>query len=87
MVKLTNKASESHETWSFLYKVYEESNKIIDDMLAKKSKDGEPIGMCQVSISIAKEQTENTVKPIDLGGAKGIKKRDCTYKSRQRPKT
>ena len=87
MVKLTNKASESHETWSFLYKVYEESNKIIDDMLTKKSKDGEPIEMCQVSILIVKEQIENTVKPIDLGGAKGIKKRDCTYKRRKRLKT
>ncbi|WJX62436.1 hypothetical protein P8452_47433 [Trifolium repens] len=33
MVKLTNRASETHEGYTFLSKVYEESNKIID-MLA-----------------------------------------------------
>jgi len=36
MLKLTNRASESHETYTYLSKVYEESSKIVDDMLTKK---------------------------------------------------
>jgi hypothetical protein len=72
MVKLTNRASETHEGYTFLSKVYEESNKIID-MLAKKPMDEESIGMCHVSIS------------IENGEAKGIKKRECSNKSNKRP--
>jgi zinc finger SWIM domain-containing protein 3 len=74
MVKLTNRASETHEGYTFLSKVYEESNKIID-MLAKKPMDEESIGMCHVSIS------------IENGEAKGIKKRECSNKSNKRPKS
>jgi hypothetical protein len=45
MLKLTNRASESHETYTYLSKVYEESSKIVDDMLTKKYVDGESSGM------------------------------------------
>ncbi|XP_058785000.1 protein FAR1-RELATED SEQUENCE 5-like [Vicia villosa] len=51
MIKLTNRASESHETYTFLSKVYEESSKIIDDMLAKEYVDEKSSGMVHVSIS------------------------------------
>lgn len=36
MIKLTKKDSETHEPYTFFTKVFEESNKIIDYMLAKK---------------------------------------------------
>ncbi|KAJ1417260.1 FAR1-related protein [Sesbania bispinosa] len=87
MIKLTDKASQSHETYTFLSKVCEESNKIIDVMLAKKSMGGESIGKCDVSISIANEKIDNNVNNIDFGGAKGIKKRDCSFKGTKQPKS
>jgi len=71
MIKLTNKASETHETCTFLSQVFEESSKIIDDMLGKKYVDGESGGMVHVSISIANDETDN----VDtVGMTKGIKK-------------
>lgn len=87
MVKLTNKASESHETYTFLSKVYEESTKIIEDMLAKKPTDGESIEMCHVSISIANDKSNTNVSTIELDGAKGIKKKDGSYKGNKRSKS
>jgi len=74
MVKLANKASKSHETYTFLSKVYEESDKIIDDMLAKKFVGVESIEMCHVSIPIAMEKIDNNVHTLDVGGEQGIKK-------------
>jgi hypothetical protein len=86
-VKLSNRASESHETYTFLSKVYEESHKIVEDMLTKKSMDGESIGMSHVSISIANEKTDQNVDTVDLGGAKAIKSRDCLDRTKKRHPT
>lgn len=75
-VKLTNRASESHETYTFLYKVYEESNKMINDMLAKKSMEGKTIGMYNISIRtllILLKQKEP--------------KKIYSYRSKKRPKS
>ena len=84
MVKLTNKASETHETYTFLSKVYEESSKIIDDMLAKKYVDGESGGMVHVSISVANDEIDN----VDtVGMAKGIANRECSRKQKKRYKS
>ena len=74
MVKLINRASKSHETYTFLSKVFEESDKIIDDMLAKKFVGVESIEMCHVSIPIAMEKIDNNVHTLDVGGEQGIKK-------------
>jgi formylmethanofuran dehydrogenase subunit E-like metal-binding protein len=58
-------------------KVCEESNKIIDDMLAKKYVDGE----VHVSISIGNDEIDN----VDtVGMARGIKARHCSRKGRKR---
>ncbi|KAJ1375774.1 FAR1 DNA-binding domain [Sesbania bispinosa] len=55
---------------------------------AKKSMDGgESMAMCDVSISLANGSIDNNVNTIDFGGAKGIKKRDCSYKSKKQPKS
>ena len=80
-----NKASETHETYTFLSKVYEESNKIIDDMLAKKYVDGgESGGMVHVSISIANDEIDN----VDtVGMAKGIANRESSRKQKKRYKS
>uniref|UniRef100_A0A1S2Y170 Protein FAR1-RELATED SEQUENCE 5-like n=2 Tax=Cicer arietinum TaxID=3827 RepID=A0A1S2Y170_CICAR len=85
MIKLTNRASESHESYVFLSKVYEESNKIIDDMLAKIYVNEESSRMIHVSISIANDEIDNNLDT--LGCAKGIKKRDCSHQNKKRPKS
>ncbi|CAK8574551.1 unnamed protein product [Lathyrus sativus] len=73
IIKLINRALESYETYTFLSKVYEESSKIVDDMLAKKYVNGESSGMVHVFISITNDKVDN----VDtVGMAKGIKKRD-----------
>ncbi|KAJ1426665.1 FAR1 DNA-binding domain [Sesbania bispinosa] len=82
-----DRASKSHETYTFLSKVCEESNKIINVMLAATSMGGESMGKCDVSISIANEKIDNNVNNIDFGGAKGIKKRDSSHKGKKRPKS
>ncbi|WJX30659.1 hypothetical protein P8452_19175 [Trifolium repens] len=74
MVRLTNKASKSHETCTFLSKVYEESHKIIDDMLAKKFVGGESLEMCHAPVAIDNEKNDNNVDTVDVGGENGIKK-------------
>ncbi|CAJ2638775.1 unnamed protein product [Trifolium pratense] len=74
MVKLINKASKSHETYAFLSKVYEETDKIIDDMLAKKFVGGESLELCHASVSIGNEKNDNNMDTVDVGGEKGIKK-------------
>ncbi|WJX50229.1 hypothetical protein P8452_36563 [Trifolium repens] len=62
-------------------KVCEESNKIIDDMLAKKYVDGELDGEVHVSISIGNDEIDN----VDtVGMARGIKARHCSRKGRKR---
>jgi zinc finger SWIM domain-containing protein 3 len=61
MVKLANGASVTHETCSYLSKVYEESSKIVENMLAKNSMDKESIGMRTVSISISGGEIESNV--------------------------
>ncbi|GAU23100.1 hypothetical protein TSUD_184010 [Trifolium subterraneum] len=76
MVKLINRASETHETYTFMSKVYEESGKIVENMLAKKSTDVESIGIPHVSISISTGEIDNNVDTIDVGGPRGIKKKD-----------
>ncbi|XP_039686277.1 protein FAR1-RELATED SEQUENCE 5-like [Medicago truncatula] len=75
LLKLINRASESHETYTFLSKVYEESNKTVNDMLSKKYLDGESSGMVHVSISIANDEVDNNIDTV--GKAKGIKTKDC----------
>ncbi|WJX88171.1 hypothetical protein P8452_70284 [Trifolium repens] len=85
LIKLINKASGDHETYTFLSKVSEESNKIIDDILAKRRVDGESSGVVHVSISIANDLIENNVDTV--GGAAGIKKRDCSHNKKKRPKS
>jgi hypothetical protein len=81
MIKLTNKSSETHETYTFMSKVCEESSKIIDDMLAKKHVDGELDGEVHVSISIGNDEIDN----VDtVGMARGIKARHCSRKGRKR---
>ncbi|KAJ1380296.1 hypothetical protein SESBI_46143 [Sesbania bispinosa] len=45
------------------------------------------MGSCDVSITIANENIDNNGINIDFGGAKGIKKRDCSYKAKKRPKS
>ncbi|XP_024626876.2 protein FAR1-RELATED SEQUENCE 5-like [Medicago truncatula] len=82
LLKLTNRASESHETYTFLSKVYEESSKIVNDMLSKKYLDGESSGMVHVSISIANDEVDNNIDTV--GKAKGIKTKDCPRKSKKR---
>jgi hypothetical protein len=77
MIKLTNKSSETHETYTFMSKVCEESSKIIDDMLAKKHVDGE----VHVSISIGNDEIDNVAT---VGMARGIKARDCSRKGKKR---
>lgn len=52
MIRLINKVSETHETYTFLSKYFEASNNIIDDMLAKNYMDEESNGTVRVSISI-----------------------------------
>jgi zinc finger SWIM domain-containing protein 3 len=84
MIRLINKASGDHETYTFLSKVSEESNKIIDDILAKRRVDGESSGVVHVSISIANDEIEKNVDTV--GGAAGIKKRDCSHNKKKRPK-
>ncbi|CAL5201418.1 unnamed protein product [Lathyrus oleraceus] len=74
MVKLINKASESHETYTFLSKVYEESDKTIDDMSAKRFVGGESLEMRHASISIGNEKINNNVETVDVDGEKSIKK-------------
>ncbi|CAJ2663636.1 unnamed protein product [Trifolium pratense] len=85
MIKLINKASVDHETYTFLSKVSEESNKIIDDILEKKHVDKEASGVVHVSISIANDEIENNVDTV--GGAADIKKRDCSHKKKKRAKS
>ncbi|CAK8544078.1 unnamed protein product [Lathyrus sativus] len=85
MIKLTNRAFESHETYTFLSKVYEESNKIVDDMLTKKYVDIESSGKVHVSISIENKEIDN--KADTTCGAKGIKKRDCSRNNKKRDKS
>ncbi|GAU41201.1 hypothetical protein TSUD_26260 [Trifolium subterraneum] len=85
MIKLINKASGDHETYTFLSKVSEESNKIIDDILAKKHVDGEVSGVVHVSISIANDEIENNVDTV--GRPVGIKKRHCSDNKKKRPKS
>ena len=85
LLKLTNRASEFHETYTFLSKVYEESSKIVNDMLSKKYPDGESSGMVHVSISIANDEVDNN-KDI-VGKAKGIKTKDCPRKTKRRYKS
>jgi hypothetical protein len=85
MIRLINKASGDHETYTFLSKVSEESNKIIDDILAKRRVDGESSGVVHVSISIANDEIEKNVDTV--GGAAGIKKRDCSHNKKKRPKS
>jgi zinc finger SWIM domain-containing protein 3 len=77
MIKLTNKSSETHETYTFMSKVCEESSKIIDDMLAKKHVDGE----VHVSISIGNDEIYNVAT---VGMTRGIKARDCSGKGKIR---
>ncbi|KAK2414888.1 hypothetical protein QL285_037425 [Trifolium repens] len=85
MIKLINKASCDHETYTFLSKVSEESNKIIDDILEKRRVDGESSGVVHVSISIANDEIENNVE--NVGVPAGIKKRDCSHNKKKRPKS
>ncbi|KAJ1432833.1 hypothetical protein SESBI_06369 [Sesbania bispinosa] len=77
--------------WAYVKKTFtavcEESNKIINVMLAATSMGGESMGKCDVSISIANEKIDNNVNNIDFGGAKGIKKRDSSHKGKKRPKS
>jgi zinc finger SWIM domain-containing protein 3 len=81
MLKLTNKSSETHETYTFMSKVCEESGKIIDDMLAKKHVDGELDGEVRVSISIGKDEIDNMET---VGMTRGIKARHCLRKGKKR---
>ncbi|CAI8583438.1 unnamed protein product [Vicia faba] len=74
IVKLINKASESHETYTFLSKVYEESDRTIDYMLAKKFVAGESLDMRHASMSIGNEKIDSNVETVDVGGEKSIKK-------------
>jgi hypothetical protein len=62
-------------------KVCEESNKIIDDMLAKKYVDGELDGEVHVSISIGNDEIDNVAT---VGMARGIKAQDCSRKGKKR---
>ncbi|XP_024625265.1 protein FAR1-RELATED SEQUENCE 5-like [Medicago truncatula] len=84
-IKLANRASESHETYTFLSKVYEESSKIVEDMLANKCVDGESSGMVQVTISLGNDKTQNNVETVVK--AKGIKKLDCSRSTKKRAKS
>jgi zinc finger SWIM domain-containing protein 3 len=84
MIRLINKASGDHETYTFLSKVSEESNKIIDDILAKRRVDGESSGVVHVSISIANDEIDN----VDMVGmAKGIKRLETSRGKRKREKS
>ncbi|XP_058721616.1 protein FAR1-RELATED SEQUENCE 5-like [Vicia villosa] len=74
MVKLIHKASKSHETYTFLSKVYEESDKTIDDMLTKKFVGGESLETRHASVSIGNEKIDNNVETVDVDGEKSIKK-------------
>ena len=87
MVKLTNRGSETHETYRFLSKVYEESSKIVEDMLANKRTGGESIGTCHVSISITNGEIDNNVNTTVSVEPKAIKKKECSCKSNKRPKS
>jgi len=71
----------------FLSKVCEESNKIIENMLANKRTDGESIGPCHVSISITNGETDNNVNTTDSVEPKGIKKKECSCKSNKLPQS
>jgi zinc finger SWIM domain-containing protein 3 len=86
MIKLANRASESHETYTFLSKVYEESSKIVEDMLAKKCVDGESSGMVQVTVSLGNDK-EKEASMETVVKAKGIKKRDCSRSTKKRVKS
>lgn len=81
MVNLTNRAYKSHETYMFLSKVIEESKKIVEEMLRTRSYlNEESENPCQVSILIRNQENESNVDTNNSGGAKGIKKRECSYK-------
>ncbi|RDX69566.1 hypothetical protein CR513_51308, partial [Mucuna pruriens] len=62
-------------------------NKIINNMLPKKSTDEELFGMCHVFISIANYKIDKIVNIIDFGNAKGIKKEDSLHKCKKWPKS
>lgn len=47
---------------------------MIDDILAKKSMEGESIGVYNISISIANDEFDNNANTVDFVEAKGIKK-------------
>jgi hypothetical protein len=47
--------------------------------------DGESSGVVHVSISIANDEIEKNVDTV--GGAAGIKKRDCSHNKKKRPKS
>lgn len=70
---------------TFLSKIYEESNKMIDDILAKKSIKGESNGVYNISISIANDEFDNNANTVDFVEGKGIKK--SPYRSTKRPKS
>jgi len=76
MVKLINRASETHETYSFLSTVYEESNKIVENMLAKNSMDEGSIGILIVSTSISGGEIKSNMDTIDVDGSIGINNTD-----------
>ncbi|XP_074283618.1 protein FAR-RED IMPAIRED RESPONSE 1-like [Silene latifolia] len=86
---LVNRACESHETYTFMSKVCEESMKIVEQMLAKRQCVGEEVTKtCHVSISMTNEDPGKALDTIDYSSAKGIKKKECPYKKkRSRPKT
>ncbi|KAK9697288.1 hypothetical protein RND81_08G027500 [Saponaria officinalis] len=85
---LVTRACESHETYTFMSKVCEESAKIIKQMLAKKQSTGiEAQESCHISISMTSVEPERLIDSIDYNGPKGIKKRPCPYKERSRPKS
>jgi len=64
---MINKACESHKTYIFLFNAYEKSNKIIDEMLAKKFMDGEEIKMYIVYILFTNHKINNNVNTVDCG--------------------